>query len=254
MARPLNTSLVCPAVIETSETTLPITKLIATKKADAIAMHDRLLDQSGSAIYYSDGSFKKGWAWGAAVEWVRERGQPGHVGRKLREELGMCDPTDAELGGMRKALECFASAGKLQQEELLIFSDSQAAITMVDSGIRYQSQLFISTLERTLTLHPNVKVSIVWIPGHVGIAGNEFADRTAVAGSTTTVLARTKRKLAGAASDAPDQQGPSDMPIVLGRTTFRTEVGPDGENVEVEVETPKDDSLTFGEGSLFVSG
>ena len=247
-------SLLCTllAGIETSPTNLPITKLIATKKADAIAMHERLIEKSSASIYYSDGSFKRGWAWGAAVEWVREPGQPGHVGKKLREELGMCDPTDAELGGMRKALESFASAGKLKQDELLIFTDSQAAITMVDSGIRYQSQLFISTLERTLTLHPNVKVSIVWIPGHVGIAGNEFADRTAVAGSTTTLLARRKGKLPGATADTVDEAGPSDMPIVLSRTTFKTEANEVGEMVEVE--TPKDDSLTFGDGSLFVSG
>jgi len=43
----------------------------------------------------------------------------------------MCDPTDAEMGGMRKALEAFASVGKLKEEELLIFSDSQAAITLL---------------------------------------------------------------------------------------------------------------------------
>ena len=217
-------------------------------------MHDRLLQKSSAAIYYSDGSFKKGWAWGAAVEWVREPGQEGRVGRKLREELGMCDPTDAELGGMRKALECYASAGKLVQDELLIFCDSQAAITMLDSGIRYQSQLFISTLERTLTLYPNVKVSVVWVPGHVGIPGNEFADRTAVAGSVTTVLARRAGQLPGAATDAAEEAGPTDMPIVLSRNTFRSEIGPDGQPTDVETETPKDDTLTFGEGSLFVSG
>lgn len=119
--------------IETSPTKLPITKLIATKKSDAISMHKRILEKSTAAIYYSDGSFKNGWAWGAAVEWVRTPGSPqeGTVGRKLREELGMCDPTDAEMGGMRKALEAFASAGKLKEQELLIFSDSQAAITLL---------------------------------------------------------------------------------------------------------------------------
>lgn len=61
------------------------------------------------------------------MEWTKD----GSVGKKLREELGMCDPTDAEMGGMRKALEAFASVGRLLEQELLIFCDSQAAITLV---------------------------------------------------------------------------------------------------------------------------
>lgn len=119
--------------IETSPTELPITKFIATKKNDAVAMHKRLLEKPGAAIYYSDGSFKSGWAWAAAVEWIRARPGEGEdrVGKRLREELGMCDPTDAEMGGMRKALEAFASVGKLKEQELIIFSDSQAAITLM---------------------------------------------------------------------------------------------------------------------------
>jgi hypothetical protein len=108
---------------------LPLTKIIAAKKADAIAIHDRLLKTWRGEIYYSDGSFKEGWAWGAAVEWVRD-GSP-REGKRLREELGQCDPTDAECSGMRKALEAFASVGKPQTEDLLIFADSQAAITLV---------------------------------------------------------------------------------------------------------------------------
>lgn len=120
--------------IETSPSNLPITKFIATSKKDAVAIHQRVLEKSTAAIYYSDGSFKHGWAWGAAVEWVKDPSivpEGGKVGKMLREELGMCDPTDAEMGGMRKALEAFSSVGKLKEEELIIFSDSQAAITLM---------------------------------------------------------------------------------------------------------------------------
>lgn len=117
--------------VETSPSNLPITKVIATSKLDAISIHARLLEKSQAAIFYSDGSMKNGWAWGAAVEWIRDGTARGKIGGKLREELGMCDPTDAEMGALRKALEAFSMVGKLERDELIIFTDSQAAITLV---------------------------------------------------------------------------------------------------------------------------
>lgn len=124
-----------------------------------------------------------------------------------------------------------------------------------DSGIRYQSQLFISTLERTLTLYPNVKVTIIWIPGHVGIVGNELADRTAVAGSTTTFLARQ----AGRLPSVPNQEG--DMPVVLARKkpeegAQRGDLltrGVEAVGAEPQLAPPTDDVLVAPAGSLLVA-
>jgi len=241
-------------LVETSPSNLPITKVIATSKLEAISLHARLLEKATtSAIFYSDGSMKNGWAWGAAVEWVRIDGTArGKVGTKLREELGQCDPTDAEMGGVRKALEAYSMVATLDKSELIVFTDSQAAITLIDSGIRYQSQLFMSTLERTLTLHPNVKVTLVWVPGHVGIAGNELADRTAVSGSTTSFLARRAGRLPGVSD------GGGDVPVLLSRkvpASGAEEGAEAGELVagEGEQARPLDDSLTAPEGSLFVA-
>lgn len=105
----------------------------------------------------------------------------------------------------------------------------------------------MSTLERTLTLHPTVKVTLVWVPGHVGIAGNELADRTAVSGSTTSFLARRAGRLPG----VPDQGG--DVPVLLSRKVGSADDGAEDGEVGEEKTMPLDDSLTAREGSLFIA-
>lgn len=60
--------------------------------------------------------------------------------------------------------------------------------------------------------------------------------------------------LPGGASAA--EEGPKDMPIILSRTVPKKEGGGEGGEVGEEGkvdDAPKDDSLTFGVGSLFVA-
>jgi hypothetical protein len=108
-----------------------------------------------------------------------------------------------------------------------------------DSGVRYQSQLFVSTFEKILTLRPDVKITIVWVPSHNGILGNELADRTAVSGTVTTVLARRAGKL-----PSPGDANESALPVVLSRRLVAD---------EDSVELPTDDTLVFSEGSICVA-
>lgn len=136
-----------------------------------------------------------------------------------------------------------------------IDAETLLRLLLSDSGIRYQSQLFISTLERTLTLHPQVKVSLIWIPGHVGIAGNELADRMAVAGSTTTFLARRARAKKGEAKEGEkvreDEEG--DMPVILARRVPKSLKEGEREGAGAVETGPTDDTLIAGKGSLFVA-
>jgi len=56
----------------------------------------------------------------------------------------------------------------------------------------------------------------------------------------------------GAAAATVVDEGPKDMPIILSRTVVVGEGEGEGEGKTV-VDGPKDDSLTFGVGSLFVA-
>jgi ribonuclease HI len=85
----------------------------------------------------------------------------------------------AELEAIRKAFELsrdYCNAG--ESRRFVIFSDSLSAIQSLDS-IRPLSRPDIVEEIFELKHQINSAVTIAWIPAHVGIAGNELADRLA---------------------------------------------------------------------------
>jgi ribonuclease HI len=86
---------------------------------------------------------------------------------------------DAELFAINRALEFALSF--LERDEVYIFCDSQAAIRKVEKGYSYYSLQARSTIRR---LASRSLVYLYWVPSHVGVLGNETADRLAKLGLT----------------------------------------------------------------------
>lgn len=85
----------------------------------------------------------------------------------------------AELFGVLKVLQCVIDY-PIHPFEVFIFIDSSAAIkAIVSPGLSLNEIVFdIRQLLVTLTTRESC-VNLVWIPSHVGIAGNEAVDRLA---------------------------------------------------------------------------
>lgn len=172
---------------------LPLVKYVATSKSEAVALHKRLLARASASIWYTDGSLRGGECWSAAIEWKTELSTSG---KKMRECVGEGDALDAELGGMRKAVQAFIEDLPTRYDdppELIIFSDSQAAIVSLDTSTRPESRKFCELYEGILQRFPSTRITLVWIPGHYGIEGNELADKIAVVGATNSYLKRKKQ-------------------------------------------------------------
>ena len=89
----------------------------------------------------------------------------------------------AELHGIEMALARFKDGGQSRSHELVIFSDSQAAIQALQNPKRPSGQFVLAKIyehhRAILSQVPAPAVSLRWVPAHVGISGNEAADEAA---------------------------------------------------------------------------
>ena len=74
-----------------------------------------------------------------------------------------------------------------RNKRILIFSDSQAALRAL-SGPKVTSRLVEECQEALYALATLNEVTLVWVPGHQGILGNEMADKLARQASATPLL------------------------------------------------------------------
>jgi ribonuclease HI len=74
-----------------------------------------------------------------------------------------------------------------KHKRILIFSDSQAAIKAL-SGPKVISGLVAGCLDALSVLASENEVTLVWVPGHCGIHGNEKADKLGRHGAATPFL------------------------------------------------------------------
>ena len=70
--------------------------------------------------------------------------------------------------------------------------DSQAAIKAVANPWRQSVQAIIqeilNNIDNIMTKRPHLRITIIWIPGYIGIKGNEWADVEAKRVATQSAL------------------------------------------------------------------
>ncbi|KAJ5458796.1 hypothetical protein N7530_010740 [Penicillium desertorum] len=159
-------------------------------------------------------------------------GFAGHIGasmasllhgvRSQRKYLGTDSQSTvyaAELSGIEMALaqakeenEGQNEIGQQQAREVIIFSDSQAAIQAVQNPQRPSGQYVLALIYnhvraiRSQTQGPT-NITIRWIPAHVGVDGNEFADEEAK-GAALLVASPVYPCTTGRTIGAPKTKGP----------------------------------------------
>ena len=133
---------------------------------------------------YTDGSAKAGTSNGgaAAVVTSGDPESPTVVATLLQKGALLTCSYEEELQAMQMAADWLVSLGT--DQSATIFTDSQSLCMAL--------KVITPTLDplREKLLKHMGPVVIQWIPGHVGIPGNELADTAAKAATTTTGLHR----------------------------------------------------------------
>ena len=174
---------------------LPIDKYVATNAGDALKVH-RQLCRNATSIWYADGSSRAGEGWSAAIEWIIDSSRSG---AKMRGCVGSADALDAELGGLCKAVEGFQELlhqsikdGKPMSHELIVFSDSQAAIVAIDTSSRPEALRFDRLWKEICSEFYSAHLRLAWLPKGTNIEGHVLADKIATVGASNSYLKRKK--------------------------------------------------------------
>ena len=90
---------------------------------------------------------------------------------------------DAELYAVYRALE-YLKQQRLEEKQVYIFIDSQAAIKrlQLNSLTGGQELVFKITQSCSYLASKNISINFYWVPSHLGIYGNEIADKLAKRG------------------------------------------------------------------------
>ena len=146
------------------------------RKEEALRTAKSWTDESQEDTVWTDGSRLENERVGAAIAF-RRRGSWKEQGTYLGKNK---EVFDAELFAIGQALEELDSRGE-SSRRYTIFSDSQAAISRVQHDRTGPGQaLAIKAIAtaNSITTRGN-KIAIRWTPSHMGITGNELADKTA---------------------------------------------------------------------------
>ena len=129
--------------------------------------------ENQAIVFYTDGSRKEGKV-GIGVT---------GPGIRLSKALGSTPFIfQAEIHAIELCVDKCLKRGDLRGKHIHIASDSQAALKALKSSTM-TSKLVYDCLNLIKQLATRCTVTLVWVPGHMGIEGNEIADELAKKGS-----------------------------------------------------------------------
>ena len=134
-------------------------------------------------IVYSDGSQSEKGSNGAGIfltnsDFSKQDSQAWNLGKE-------CEVYDAEIFAIYKALEIGNQKADIETLDIWVFSDSQAALKgLIKGQNRANRALYrkIYSIAKTIK-EKGISTHFEWVPGHLGIYGNEKADQAAKYGA-----------------------------------------------------------------------
>jgi len=154
---------------------VPTKYRIAEDKDIALKEHDEIIKDPRLLIVYTDGSAINGKVGAAAVVPSLGIERNSLVGNDTKATVYA-----AELHGLVLATS-IAAQHLGHRTSLVIFTDNQAAITSSSEPGTQSGQgiLRILAIKMDLLRWSGIDVRVHWIPAHIGVPGNEMADRAA---------------------------------------------------------------------------
>lgn len=131
-----------------------------------------------ATIIYTDGSWrKKGKSTGASIV-IEEQETAYNISMSKS-----CSSFTAEAFAIKASLELMIIEADKRSNEIVILTDSKSVLQALSNNkINVYQNMYVIEIKKLhykLTKELNKKVIYIWIPAHVGITGNEAADKLA---------------------------------------------------------------------------
>ena len=150
---------------------------ISSNKKEAKQRHNEAVHDPNTICIYTDGSGIDGQIGAAAVCQTTLETRKQYIDTESSHHVYA-----AELAAIKLAADIVQAAPRTYTKSV-IYTDSQPAIKATAKPGQQSGQLILTSVndafEALQHQQPGIEISLIWVPGHMDIAGNEEADRTA---------------------------------------------------------------------------